>query len=648
MAATQQTPAIEHLDADFLHNDLIQRAKADPSLRALLPLLGEPSLPPVDETSKRNGVQTDAPGVPTRTFTFDAGPEWDGLESWEVEEVLEVDGSGPQHFKNWVACIDFAPSHVLLARSIEGVRRVVRWASRVGKSVRVAGYRHTWSPLWNEPGNVILTFVHPAGREALPYRDAPAGWRSELHGIELVESVGGRTPAPGHAFARVMAGTSNNEFRQWCYNNGNPQWGLPFNVVVAEVTFGGSTSTICHGAGMRTDTLCDLIEEVRFIDAHGKDQVVDDPEELRAASGAFGFLGIVTSVVLRLEPASVAELRPTQVPLVLAIPPPDGFPLPPIVKQQNEEAGITQKDIDAARKEFIRRAEEDHFHEFFWFPYQKNAWLNTWKPRPLKEFDVPELGRYPTFGLPDEVFEAQKANGALAAEVAKNTSLPGAQQCYAFGIASLAGLPNVPVGGTPLTTLSSEALHFRGGSQNFPFYGMEWEVPIRPSPNGTETRDYTQIQQAWWDAITLIYASPHAPLRAALEMRLTAGSNTILAAQRGNGVLGTASLEVFTLLTTPADEWRAFRQAVVDKWTSFGPGGDSGVGLARPHWNKQWTDLTVHGRPIKDYMREEAYKDAFAEFRVALEGILNKRGTSTREARKLFSNPLMEDLIWDD
>lgn len=176
---------------------------------------------------------------------------------------------------------------------------------------------------------------------------------------------------------------------------------------------------------------------------------------------------------------------------------------------------------------------------------------------------------------------------------------------------------------------------------------MEWEVPIRASPNGAEARDYTQIQRAWWDAITLIYASPHAPLRAALEMRLTAGSDALLAAQRGNGTLGTASLEVFTLCTTPADEWRAFRQAVVDKWTAFGPGGDGG-GLARPHWNKQWTDLTVHGCDIKDYLRDEAYKDAFAEFRDALEAILRRRGTSTREARTRFANPLMESLIWND
>ncbi|EJD43024.1 FAD-binding domain-containing protein [Auricularia subglabra TFB-10046 SS5] len=636
MAAQIESVTVDHLDADYLTRDLVTRARSDPSLQPLLPLLGAgsfASFPP-----KPPAAREAAQPIPTRTFAFD-GEEGAGLEAWEVEEILAPDGDGPQEFKNWVACVRFKPSHVLLARSLEGVRRVARWAARTGRKLRVSGYRHTWSDLWTEDGEVILTFVHPDGRETLPYADAPAGWHSELHGVSL-------EPAFGVGYARVMAGTSNNEFREWCFNNGKPEWSLPFNVVVAEVTFGGSTSTICHGAGMGTPTLCDLVAEVRYVDARGKDQVVSDPDELRAASGAFGFLGIVTSVVLRLKTATVAEMRPTQVPLVLCIPPPDGFPLPEIVQRQVEEAGITQEDIKRARREFVRRAEEDHFHEFFWYPYQKNAWLNTWKRRPLTVHDA-DLGRYPEFGVPEEELASMSAYAALSAEVAKNTTLPGPQQTYAFGQASLAGLPNVQPGGAPLTTLTSEALHFRGGSQIFPFYGMEWEIPMPASPSG-EKRDYTVIQRAWWDAITLLYSSPNAPVRAALEMRLTAGSDTLLAAQRGNGVLGTASLEVFTLLTTPVEEWRAFRQAVVDRWTSYGPGGDSGTSLARPHWNKQWSDLQVRGRDIKEYLREEAYKDAFSQFRDALEGILRRRGSSTQEVRERFGNKLMETLIWND
>ena len=232
------------------------------------------------------------------------------------------------------------------------------------------------SDLWNESGDVIVTFVHPDARESLPYSDPPSDWKTELVGVELVPTIADRTPEAGHAFARVLAGTSNNQFREWSATSG---YSLPFNVVVTEVTFGGSIATICHGAGMGTPTLSDLVEEVCYIDANGVDQVVNDPQELKCAAGAFGFLGVVTSIVLRVEPATVADMRPTQVPLVLAIPPPEGFQLPAIVERQVKEAGITKEDMEKARKEFVRRAEEDHFHEFFWYPYQKCAWLNTWQ-----------------------------------------------------------------------------------------------------------------------------------------------------------------------------------------------------------------------------------------------------------------------------
>lgn len=222
-----------------------------------------------------------------------------------------------------------------------------------------------------------MTFVPPDVCAELPYEDPPSNWHSELQGISVVESVNGVKPPPDHAFVKVMAGTSNNQFREWCH--ATRSWALPFNTVVLAVTFGGTNATICHGAGLRTTTLSDLVLEVCYVDAHGNEQCVRDPVELKAASGCFGMLGIVTSVTIQMEQMTVAEMRPTQVPVVLAIPPPKGFPIPEIIQQQIKQANITAEDIENARLEWIRRCEEDHFHEWFWFPFQKNAWVNTWK-----------------------------------------------------------------------------------------------------------------------------------------------------------------------------------------------------------------------------------------------------------------------------
>ena len=127
-------------------------------------------------------------------------------------------------------------------------------------------------------------------------------------------------------------------------------------------------------------------------------------------------------------------------------------------------------------------------------------------------------------------------------------------------------------------------------------------------------------------------------------MRLTGGSSILLAPQRGNE--STASIEVFTTLTTPPDAWKSFRQLMVDHWTSYKD--DKGEFLnARPHWAKHWWDLEVRGEPIQSYVKETAYKEAFTEFRALFTKIVESRGGSVEDTRKMFNTELMGRLIFD-
>src|SRR4051812_3089958 len=108
-------------------------------------------------------------------------------------------------------------------------------------------------------------------------------------------------------------------------------------------------------------------------------------------------------------------------------------------------------------------------------------------------------------------------------------------------------------------------------------------------------------------------------------MRLTGGSSVILAPQRNNE--STASIEVFTTLNTPPEEWKSLRQLVVDRWTSYTD--ENGEFLnARPHWAKHWWDLDVRGKSIQTYAKETAYKESFAEFRNLFTKIVEERGGS--------------------
>lgn len=237
----------------------------------------------------------------------------------------------------------------------------------------------------------------------LPYKSPGSSWVSDLQGVTgPITSVAGRAAPSGHAFFKVGAGTVNDDFRKWCF--ANKKYCIPLNVIMVEVTFGGTNAPVCHGAGLGTSTLSDLVVEVEYVDARGDIQgvcsrlfvlflvflgrsidyecllpVVNDTVELRAASGCFGLLGVVISLTLQLDDMSIAELAPVKLDMVLAIPPPEGYPIPKVVQGLIKDSGITPKDLADAREAFIKRCEEDYYLEWFWFPYQRDCWVNTWK-----------------------------------------------------------------------------------------------------------------------------------------------------------------------------------------------------------------------------------------------------------------------------
>ena len=127
-------------------------------------------------------------------------------------------------------------------------------------------------------------------------------------------------------------------------------------------------------------------------------------------------------------------------------------------------------------------------------------------------------------------------------------------------------------------------------------------------------------------------------------MRLTGGSSVLLAPQRNNQ--STASIEIFTHLTTPPKEWRGIRQLVVDRWTSY-TNSEGKHQNARPHWAKHWWDLDVDGKSIQTYVKETAYYDAFKEFRETFSKITERRGSTVEESRARFDNELIGSLIFD-
>lgn len=87
-----------------------------------------------------------------------------------------------------------------------------------------------------------------------------------LQSIDVVKDLG------DHAHVRVGAGTTNNQFRAWAFEQ--KKWTLPFNIVMVEITFGGANAPICHGAGIRNTTLSDLVVSLEYVDSNGVPQTL--------------------------------------------------------------------------------------------------------------------------------------------------------------------------------------------------------------------------------------------------------------------------------------------------------------------------------------------------------------------------------------
>jgi hypothetical protein len=548
-------------------------------------------------------------------------------------EVLEANGKPMlclrrREFENWGRTVEHTPELTFFPRSKIGVCRLVKWAAAHGKRVRSSGYRHTWSDLYAQEDQILISTLSLQVAETLPAFEPGIDPTNELQGIKIVGEI--KEGFETKALCKIGAATTNEQFRRWCLDDdhGNRQWTVPLNVIMVEITWGGSNAQICHGGGWKNKTLSDLVAEIEFVNAKGELQWVDDPDQLRAAAGCFGLLGIVTAVTLKLDRMTYAVMKPEKPKVALTIPPPKDFAVP----EQIDMSGISDADLDAAWNRFVDRCEHHYYSEWFWFPYEDRCWVNTWRNDGLKEEAV---------DYPDEASVILEQAQSYLSQLLNDSVfklLPGMTQAKVFANGAMMALPADRAICTPLI----DALHFRRGIQNMRVLDMELEIPIPPRSDDPHRPDWTICQKAWWSAIELVYRRKDAPMRIALEMRVMGGSEVFLAPQYGNR-FGTCSIEVLTTLNTKKEDWLSFMQEVTDAWMKLRDGNGAPLNI-RPHWAKQWEGLTFDGKPAVDYLKT-AYREPILEFKKRLAAVASSQGYSTADLKARFSNPLLDDLF---
>merc|ERR1712038_2068180 len=262
---------------------------------------------------------------------------------------------------------------------------------------------------------------------------------------------------------KIGSGTTNEQFREWIIQNSldrkndtwKPWWTLPLNVIMVEITFGGSNGPICHGAGKKTTTLSDLVTSIEFVNAKGELQTVNEPSQLKSVAGCFGMLGIVTSLTMKLDPLTFARMIPEKKHIALSIPPPANFDVPNAI----DMSGITEKMMKEAFEEFKNKCDNDYYVEYFWFPSHPKCWINSWKNDGKPE----DANEYPC----KVQVKLQEVTTFLQG-VANNTIysiLPGSIQMKLMTTFAMLGLPN-RTEKNPIVAPLIEALHFRRGIQN--------------------------------------------------------------------------------------------------------------------------------------------------------------------------------------
>jgi FAD/FMN-containing dehydrogenase len=175
---------------------------------------------------------------------------------------------------NWVGNQSFTPAYAAAPRDEEEVAALVRDAAEQGLGVRVAGARHSFTPIVETDG-VLLDL-------------------STLRGVVDAD--------PGRKRASAMSGTLIRDFYEPLWSQG---LALKNQGDIDTQQIAGAVSTATHGSGIRNKCFSGVVRGVRLVTATGeiRDIGESEPELLRAAQVAVGMLGVITRLELEVTDA---------------------------------------------------------------------------------------------------------------------------------------------------------------------------------------------------------------------------------------------------------------------------------------------------------------------------------------------------------
>jgi FAD/FMN-containing dehydrogenase len=168
----------------------------------------------------------------------------------------------------------FTPGYAAAPRDEEEVAGLVREAAERGSGVRVAGARHSFTPIVETDG--LLLDV------------------SALSGVIVADA--------GRKRATALSGTLIRDFYEPLWREG---LALKNQGDIDTQQIAGAVSTATHGSGIRNTCFSGVVRSVRLVTATGevRDIGESEPELLRAAQVSIGMLGVMTQLELEVTDA---------------------------------------------------------------------------------------------------------------------------------------------------------------------------------------------------------------------------------------------------------------------------------------------------------------------------------------------------------
>jgi FAD/FMN-containing dehydrogenase len=213
-------------------------------------------------------------------------------------------------WQNWSGGVRCNPQRIETAASEAAVAKLVREASQQGRTIRVTGAGHSFSPLCRTEG-ILLT----------------------LDGLTAVADVDSTTHE-----ASVWAGSKLSGLGEALFAGNLAMENLGD---IDCQTLAGAISTATHGTGIRFGTLSTQVAGLRLVLSSGEIISLSssrEPDLFRAASVSFGVFGIISQIRLRALPAY----------------------------RLHERTWIAS--FEECRENFDRLINDNEHFEFFWLP----------------------------------------------------------------------------------------------------------------------------------------------------------------------------------------------------------------------------------------------------------------------------------------